>query len=50
MRVQSRGQEDPPEEENGNPLQYACLKNPVDRGALQATVQRTAKSQTQLRD
>ena len=22
-----------PEEGNGNPLQYACLKNPMDRGA-----------------
>ena len=25
-------------EGNGNPLQYSCLKNPVDRGAWQATV------------
>ena len=25
--------------ENGNPLQYACLGNPMDRGAWQATVQ-----------
>ena len=25
-------------EENGNPLQYSCLKNPVDKGAWQATV------------
>ena len=24
-------------EENGNPLQYSCLGNPMDRGALQAT-------------
>ena len=23
---------------NGNPLQYSCLENPVDRGAWQATV------------
>ena len=23
---------------NGNPLQYSCLENPMDRGALQATV------------
>ena len=29
---------------NGNPLQYSCLKNPIDRGAWQATVQRVAKS------
>ena len=27
-----------PGEENGNPLQYSCLKNPMDRGALWATV------------
>ena len=33
---------------NGNPLQYSCLKNPMDRVAWQATVQRVAKSQTQL--
>ena len=33
---------------NGNPLQYSCLENSMDRGAWQATVQRTAKSQTQL--
>ena len=25
--------------ENGNPLQYSCLENPMDRGARQATVQ-----------
>ena len=23
---------------NGNPLQYSCLKSPIDRGAWQATV------------
>ena len=23
---------------NGNPFQYSCLKNPMDRGALRATV------------
>ena len=33
---------------NGNPLQYSCLGNPMDRGAWQATVQRVAKSQTRL--
>ena len=31
---------------NGTPLQYSCLKNPMDRGACRATVQRVAKSQT----
>ena len=30
----------------GNPLQYSCLKNPMDRGAWKATVHRVAKSQT----
>ena len=33
---------------NGNPLQYSCLENPLDQGAWWATVQRVAKSQTQL--
>ena len=31
---------------NGYPLQYSCLKNPMDRGDQWATVQRVAKSQT----
>ena len=31
---------------NGNPLQYSCLENPVDRGVWQATVLRVAKSRT----
>ena len=34
---------------HGNPLQYSCLKNPIDRGACQATVHRVTKSQTQLK-
>ena len=33
---------------NGNPLQYSSLGNPMDRGALWATVQGVAKSQTRL--
>ena len=33
---------------NGNPFQYSCLKNPMDKEAWWATVQRVAKSQTQL--
>ena len=37
-----------PGEGNGNPLQYSCLKNPMDRRALQATVHSVAKSQTRL--
>ena len=32
------GQEDPPEEDNGNPHQHSCLKNPMDRIAWWATV------------
>ena len=32
----------------GNPLQYSCLSNPMDRGDLQAIVQRVSKSRTQL--
>ena len=31
---------------NGNPLQYSCLENSVDRGAWKATVHSVAKSQT----
>ena len=33
---------------NGNPLQYSCLGNPMDRGAWWATVHGTTKSQTRL--
>ena len=33
---------------NGNPLQYSCLGNPMDRGAWWATVHGAAKSQTRL--
>ena len=39
-----------PGEGHGNPLLYCCLKNPVDRGAWQATVHRVAKSLTRLSD
>ena len=38
-----------PGERNGNPLQYSCLKNPMDRGSWWATVLRIAKSQTRLK-
>ena len=30
-------------EGNGNPLQYSCLENPIDRGAWQATVHGVAR-------
>ena len=39
-----------PGEGNGNPLQYSCLENPMDRGAWQAKVHEVAKSWTRLRD
>ena len=37
-------------EGNGNPLQYSCLENPMDRGAWWSTVLEVPKSQTQLSD
>ena len=38
-----------PGEGHGNPLQYACLDNPMDRGALQATVHEVTRSQTRMK-
>ena len=38
-----------PGEGNGNPLQYSCLKNPMDRGAWQAIVHGVSKSWTRLK-
>ena len=38
-----------PGEGNGNPLQYSCLENPMDRGAWRATVRGVTKSQTRLK-
>ena len=35
-----------PGEGNGNPLQDSCLENPMDRGALRATVHGVSKSRT----
>ena len=37
-----------PGEGNGNPLQYSCMENPMDRGAWWAIIQRVEKSQTRL--
>jgi len=34
---------------HGNPLQYSCLENPVDRGAWQATVHGITKSWTPMK-
>ena len=34
---------------NGNPLQYSCLDNPVDREAWRATIHGVAKNQARLK-
>ena len=39
-----------PGEGHGNPLQYSCLENPMDRGAWWAIVHGVKKSWTQLSD
>ena len=38
-----------PGERHGNPLQYSCLENPMEREAWWATVHRVAQSPTQLK-
>ena len=42
-QVRSLGWEDPLEKENGNPLQYSCMENPMDRGAWRETVHGVTK-------
>ena len=42
-QVQYLGQEDPLEKGIGNPLQYSCLENSMDRGAWQAIGHGVAK-------
>ena len=37
------GSERSPEKGNGNPLQYSCLGNPIDRGVWQAIIHVVAK-------
>ena len=44
--VRFLGQEDLPGEGHGNPLQYSCLENSMDRGAWQATVHEISESDT----
>ena len=39
-----------PERGHGNPLQFSCLENPMDRGAWWVTVHGVTKSQTGLSD
>ena len=43
-RLRSNGSQ-PPGEKNGNPLQYSCLENPMDKGVWSGTVHGVAKSQ-----
>ena len=43
------GSERSPGGQHGNPPQYSCLENPMDRGAWQTLVHRVAKSQTLLK-
>ena len=47
-QVQSLGQEDPPGEGNGYPIQYSCLKNSMDRGACWAAVHGVTKNWSRL--
>ena len=45
----TRGSGISPGERHGNPLQYSCLENPMDRGGHRATAHGVAKSRTQLK-
>ena len=44
--VRSLGWEDPLGGGHGNPLQYSCLENSMDREAWQAIIHEVTKSQT----
>ena len=44
-----RGSRRSPGEGNGDPLQYSCLENLMDRGAWRAMVHKVAKSRTRLK-
>ena len=46
--VRPLGLEDPPGEGSGNPLQYSCWDNPMDRGTWPAIIHQVAKSWTRL--
>ena len=47
MRVQSPGWDDPSGGGNGNPFQYSCLENSMDRGAWRAAAHGVSQSQSQ---
>ena len=47
--LSSLSQEDPPEGEHGNPLQYSYLENSIDRGTWPAAVHSVTQSRTQLK-
>ena len=47
--IQSQGQEDPLEKENGYPLQYSCLENPRDGGAWWAAIYGVTQGWTRLK-
>ena len=49
MLVQSLDQEDSLGGGNGNPLWYSYLENPMNRGAMQATVYRVTNIRTRLK-
>ena len=49
-RVQSLGRGRSPGERNGNPLQYSCLENLMDRGAWWVAVHGVPKSWARLSD
>ena len=49
-QVRSLDWEDPPGGGNVNPFQYSCLENPINRGALWATIHGFTKSWTWLSD
>ena len=50
IRQKSEGPNAYSGEGNGNPLQYSCLENPMDREAWWAVVHGVAKSRTRLSD
>ena len=48
IQVRSLGQEDPLREGHGNPLQYSCLENLMNRGSWWSTVHGISRSQKRL--